>query len=93
MSLILNRCVALDDTAVIALSGTTGIPKGVMHTHRTLVASARCGARLCIHLTHAALIFYGIYWLVQLYSTFPLWRFKIIYLSQWDAQSYLRPSR
>ena len=34
--------VALDDTAVIALSsGTTGIPKGIMHTHRTLMASAK----------------------------------------------------
>ena len=37
---------AMDDTAVIALSsGTTGVPKGVMHTHRTLVASGRYGVK------------------------------------------------
>jgi len=86
--------IDLDETAVIVLSsGTTGIPKGVMHTHRTLVASARCGSpymsaheRACgINIFTTAFIGWFNCTLPFLYSAS-----KIIYLSQWNPQSYLQ---
>ncbi|MCB1680124.1 MAG: acyl--CoA ligase [Halioglobus sp.] len=83
-----------DDVAVIALSsGTTGIPKGVMHTHRTLVASARCGApymladeRACtINIFSTAFIGWYNCTLPFLYGAS-----KIIYLSRWEPSRYLQ---
>ena len=86
--------VALDDTAVIALSsGTTGIPKGVMHTHRTLVASARCGAPyMSAHPNACSINIFTTAFIGWYNCTLPFLygASKIIYLSQWDAQSYLQ---
>ncbi|MCB1695059.1 MAG: acyl--CoA ligase [Pseudomonadales bacterium] len=86
--------VALDDTAVIALSsGTTGIPKGVMHTHRTLMASARGGARyMAAHSRAVSINIFTTAFIGWYNCTLPFLfgGSKIIYLSRWDPQTYLQ---
>ncbi len=86
--------IALDDTAVIALSsGTTGIPKGVMHTHRTLMASARCGAPyMSAHPNACSINIFTTAFIGWYNCTLPFLYggSKIIYLSQWDSQDFLK---
>lgn len=86
--------VAMDDPAVIALSsGTTGIPKGVIHTHRTLAASARCGARyMAAHTSASSINTFTTAFIGWYNCTLPFLygASKITYLSQWDARAYLR---
>jgi acyl-coenzyme A synthetase/AMP-(fatty) acid ligase len=84
---------APDDTAVIALSsGTTSLPKGIMHTHRTLVASARNGARYMAVTDHTCSInpfttaFIGWY---NMYLPFLYSAAKVVFISQWDTPRYL----
>jgi acyl-coenzyme A synthetase/AMP-(fatty) acid ligase len=85
--------VSADETAVIALSsGTTGIPKGVMHTHRTLVASARNGAlyteatedSTTINIFTTAFIGWYNCTLPFIYGAS-----RLIFISQWDPQGIL----
>lgn len=80
--------VALDDTAVIALSsGTTGVPKGVMHTHRTLMASARCGSRYMLaHAKASSINIFTTAFIGWYNCTLPFLygASKIIYASRWD---------
>jgi len=84
---------APDDTAVIALSsGTTGIPKGVIHTHRTLAASARCGARyMSAHPAASSINTFSTAFIGWYNCTLPFLygASKITYLSQWDPKAYL----
>lgn len=86
--------IAQDDTAVIALSsGTTGIPKGVMHTHRTLMASARCGAPyMSAHPNACSINIFTTAFIGWYNCTLPFLYggSKIIYLSQWDSQDFLK---
>ncbi|HLF32203.1 MAG TPA: class I adenylate-forming enzyme family protein [Xanthomonadales bacterium] len=86
--------VAPGDTAVIALSsGTTGAPKGVMHTHRTLLASARLGCHYVaahprtVTINTFTTAFIGWYncTLPPLYGAS-----KIIFLGRWDPQEFLQ---
>lgn len=86
--------VAVDDTAVIALSsGTTRLPKGIMHTHRTLLASARNGARYmdvsaqtCTISTFST-AFIGWY---NMYLPFLFAAAKVVFVSQWDPRRYVQ---
>ncbi|MDJ0927903.1 MAG: class I adenylate-forming enzyme family protein [Gammaproteobacteria bacterium] len=86
--------VAVDDTAVIALSsGTTSLPKGMMHTHRTLVASARNGAhymdvteRTCA-ISPFATAFIGWY---NMYLPFLFGAAKIVFVAQWEPRRVLQ---
>ena len=49
--------IAPDDVAMIALSsGTTGVPKGIMHTHATQLESARGGAYVFDVNPHACIV-------------------------------------
>lgn len=85
---------SVDETAVIALSsGTTGIPKGIMHTHRTLVASARNGAfynetsenTTTINIFTTAFIGWYNCTLPFLYGAS-----SIIFISQWSPEDILK---
>lgn len=86
--------VSPDETAVIALSsGTTGIPKGIMHTHRTLVASARCGAPyMAAHSNATGINIFTTAFIGWYNCTLPFLyaASKIVYLSQWNPQSFLQ---
>ena len=85
--------VSVEETAVIALSsGTTGIPKGIMHTHQTLVASARNGAlyteatedSTTINIFTTAFIGWYNCTLPFIYGAS-----RLIFISQWDPQQIL----
>jgi acyl-coenzyme A synthetase/AMP-(fatty) acid ligase len=86
--------VLAEETAVIALSsGTTGIPKGIMHSHRSLVASARNGA-LYVQATESSTsinifttAFIGWY---NCTLPFIYGASRIIFISQWDPQCFLQ---
>ncbi|MEX2489780.1 MAG: class I adenylate-forming enzyme family protein [Pseudomonadales bacterium] len=84
----------VEDYAVIALSsGTTGIPKGVMHTHRTLVASARCGAHYMLADENACTtIIFSTAFIGWYNCTLPFLygASKIVYLNRWDPRQYLQ---
>lgn len=82
-----------DDLAVIALSsGTTGLPKGIMHTHRTQYESARTGvpmvgagpASAVVNVTSTAFI--GWY---NCTLPFIAAAGKVCYLAQWDPRRFL----
>jgi len=85
---------AIDDAAVIALSsGTTGIPKGVVHTHRTLAASARCGAHyMAAHPSASSINTFTTAFIGWYNCTLPFLygASKITYLSQWNPRTYLK---
>jgi len=85
---------AMDEPAVIALSsGTTGIPKGVIHTHRTLAASARCGAHyMSAHPAASSINSFTTAFIGWYNCTLPFLfgASKITYLSQWNPRSYLQ---
>ncbi|MGK2941755.1 MAG: class I adenylate-forming enzyme family protein [Immundisolibacter sp.] len=82
------------DTAIIALSsGTTGLPKGVIHTNRTLMESARGGAYLwrmspqdamCNMLSTAFIGWYNV--------TLPVINAgaKVAFMTHWDPSEFLR---
>lgn len=83
-----------EETAVIALSsGTTGVPKGIMHTHRTLVASARCGASyMAAHNSATNINIFTTAFIGWYNTTLPFLYggSKIVYLSQWDSKAFLQ---
>ncbi len=82
------------DTAIIGLSsGTTGLPKGVIHSNRTLMESARGGAYLwrmmpsdamCNMMSTAFIGWYNV--------TLPVINAggKIAFMTQWDAAKFLQ---
>ena len=85
--------ICLDDIAAIVLSsGTTGVPKGIAHTHRTLSASARCGSRYLLADERAVGInvfstaFIGWY---NCTTPFMFSGAKVVYLTQWFPDVYL----
>jgi len=85
--------IAPDDTAVIALSsGTTGIPKGVMHTHRTQMASARSGADILELNPDSSIInLFSTAFIGWYNCTLPFLNAaaKIVFMSQWDPAQFL----
>ncbi|WP_158513143.1 class I adenylate-forming enzyme family protein [Immundisolibacter cernigliae] len=82
------------DTAIIALSsGTTGLPKGVMHSNRTLMEGARGGSYLwrmmpsdamCNMMSTAFIGWYNV--------TLPVINAgaKVVFMPHWDAQGFLQ---
>ena len=86
--------IKVDDTAVIALSsGTTGLPKGIMHTHRTLVASACIGSRYLGATQSSCTINLFTTAFIAWYNIFlPFLRAasKVIFISSWNPPSYLQ---
>lgn len=82
-----------EETAVIALSsGTTGIPKGIMHTHKTLLASAQCGAPyMAAHPRATNMNIFSTAFIGWYNTSLPFLygASKIVYLSQWDPEHFL----
>ena len=82
-----------DDTSMIALSsGTTGVPKGIMHTHRTQVESARGGAYLWGATPHSCIVNFATTAFIGWYNcTYPFLNSagKTVFLAQWDPKRFL----
>lgn len=85
------------DTAVIALSsGTTGLPKGIMHTHRTLVESARGGAYVWATSPHSCIVNMSTTAFIGWYNcTLPFINSasKIVMMSGWDPEVWLQKNQ
>jgi len=86
--------LAVDEPAVIALSsGTTSLPKGIVHTHQTLLASAATGARYLdtgednCAINPFTTAFIGWY---NMYLPFLWLASKVVFLGRWDAQAFLQ---
>jgi acyl-CoA synthetase (AMP-forming)/AMP-acid ligase II len=86
--------IAADDVAVIILSsGTTGIPKGVMHTHRTQTASASAGAHMVGARPGSAIVNASSTAFVGWYNcTLPFLGAagKVAFQAHWDPREFLR---
>lgn len=86
--------LAPDETAVIALSsGTTGVPKGIMHRHETLLASARNGGKYMAAHSNATTISIFSTAFIGCYNTtlpFLYAGSKVVFISQWDTPEFLR---
>jgi acyl-coenzyme A synthetase/AMP-(fatty) acid ligase len=82
------------DTSMIALSsGTTGVPKGIMHTHRTQIESARGGAFVFDADPYACIVNVSTTAFIGWYNcTIPFLNAasKIVFMAQWDAQRFLQ---
>ena len=82
------------DTAVIALSsGTTGLPKGIMHNHRTLVESARGGAYVWATTPHSCIVNMSTTAFIGWYNcTLPFINAasKVVFMSAWDPEIFLK---
>jgi long-chain acyl-CoA synthetase len=86
--------IAPDDVAMIALSsGTTGVPKGIMHTHRTQVESARGGAYVFNPNPHACMVNLSTTAFIGWYNcTFPFLNAaaKVVFMAQWEPKRFLK---
>ena len=82
------------DTSMIALSsGTTGVPKGIMHTHRTQIESARGGAFVFDANPHAAIINASTTAFIGWYNcTMPYLNAggKVVFMAVWDPKRFLQ---
>ncbi|MBW2423089.1 MAG: acyl--CoA ligase, partial [Deltaproteobacteria bacterium] len=85
--------IAEDETAAIVLSsGTTGVPKGIMHSHRALVESARGGAQLWRINARSSIINLSTTAFIGWYNCalpFLNASAKLVFQNQWDPQQYL----
>lgn len=85
--------IAEEETAAIVLSsGTTGVPKGIMHTHRGLIESARGGAQLWRINARSSIINLSTTAFIGWYNcTLPFLNAcaKLVFLNQWDPELYL----
>jgi len=85
--------IAENETAAIVLSsGTTGVPKGIMHTHRGLIESARGGAQLWRINARSSIINLSTTAFIGWYNcALPFLNAcaKIVFLNQWDPKLYL----
>ncbi|MGD9862389.1 MAG: class I adenylate-forming enzyme family protein [Pseudodonghicola sp.] len=83
-----------DDIATIVLSsGTTGLPKGVIHTHGSVTGGVEQGAEYMGHGPEAATInIFTTAFVGWLNCTLPQLHAgsKIVYLPKWDPAEYLR---
>ena len=82
------------DTSMIALSsGTTGVPKGIMHTHRTQIESARGGAFVFDADPYACIVNVSTTAFIGWDNcTIPFLNAasKIVFMAQWDAKRFLQ---
>jgi len=85
--------IAEDETAAIVLSsGTTGVPKGIMHSHRGLIESARGGAQLWRINARSSIINQSTTAFIGWYNcSLPFMNAcsKIVFLNRWDPKLYL----
>ncbi|HEY0315493.1 MAG TPA: class I adenylate-forming enzyme family protein [Sphingomonas sp.] len=86
--------VEADDVAAIVLSsGTTGLPKGIVHSHRTLAASARNGMLYMVADDQArGLNIFSTAFIGWYNCTFPFLCAggRVVYRARWEPLDYLR---
>ena len=86
--------VAPDDAAIIILSsGTTGVPKGIVHTHRTQIASARSGVLMVGASPVSAVVNASSTAFVGWYNCtlpFLMAAGKVVLLPHWEPVRYLQ---
>lgn len=82
------------DPALIALSsGTTGVPKGILHSHRNLVESARGGVNIWGITPHSAIVNLSTTAFIGWYNcALPFFNVcaKVAFMSQWQPQKFLQ---
>ncbi|WP_372716791.1 class I adenylate-forming enzyme family protein [Immundisolibacter sp.] len=83
-----------DDVSMIALSsGTTGVPKGIMHTHRTQIESARGGGFVFDANPYSCIVNVSTTAFIGWYNcTLPYLNAagKIVFMAQWDPKRFLQ---
>ncbi len=83
-----------DDVAMIVLSsGTTGVPKGIMHTHRTQIESARGGASIFDTNPYSCIVNASTTSFIGWYNcTMPFLNAagKVVFMTRWDPKRYLQ---
>jgi len=82
-----------DTAAIVLSSGTTGLPKGVMHSHGTLCASARAGMRYLGETPDTAgMNIFSTAFIGWFNCTLPFLRAggKVVFLPKWEPSDYLR---
>ncbi|MGY6537009.1 MAG: class I adenylate-forming enzyme family protein [Pararhodobacter sp.] len=81
-----------DTAAIVLSSGTTGVPKGIMHSHATLCASAGAGMRYLGDTPDTAGINgFSTAFIGWFNCTLPFLRAggKVVFLPKWDPDNYL----
>ena len=90
---VATRVWPQDTAAIVLSSGTTGLPKGVMHSHATLCASARAGMRYLGDAPDTAgMNIFSTAFIGWFNCTLPFLHAggKVVFLPKWEPSEYLR---